>query len=192
MQIENGSKNLLFDEDIPGSSLQERRSHLEEIETIQHTQDQIFTRMKRVRKDRKNFVRRKEIERRITLGTDEDGGKVSILSNGKLSSSMSTNDIGRPPFTTHQQREHDRMIRCYRSFRGKRVTFSKEGLNLDASHGSGVKAEDRSVSSPSEFKSHAGELERLAIKGETQDEPQVYKGGDMDVELSGRIAKLKM
>jgi hypothetical protein len=192
MQIENGFKNLLFDEDIPGSSLQERRPYLEEIETIQHAQDQIFTRMKRVRKDRKNFVRRKEIEKRITAGTDEDEDKVSILPNGEPSSSMSTDDTGRPPFTTRQQREHDRIIRYYGSFRGKRATFSKAGLNLDASHGSGVKAEGRSVSSPSEFTSHVGELERVAIKGETQDEPQVYKGGDIDVELSGRIAKLEM
>jgi len=172
MQIENGFKNLLFDEDITGSSLLERRSYLEEIETIQHTEDQIFARMKRVRKDRKNFVRHKEIEKRITVGTDEDEEKVSILSNGEPSSSMSTDDTGRPPFTTRQQREHDRMIRCYGSFRGKSVIFSKERLSLDASYGSGVKVEDRSISSPSEFTSHVGELERVAIKGETQDEQQ--------------------
>jgi hypothetical protein len=49
MQIENGIKNLLFDEDITGSSLQERWSYLEEIETIQLTEDQIFARMKRGR-----------------------------------------------------------------------------------------------------------------------------------------------
>jgi hypothetical protein len=127
--------------------------------------------MKRVRKDRKNFVRRKEIEKRITAGADVEEEKVSILSYGEPSSSMSTDDTGRPPFTTRQQREHDRIIHYYRSFRGKRVTFSKVGLNLDAFYGSGVKAEGWSVSSPSEFTSHMGELERVAIKGETQDEP---------------------
>jgi hypothetical protein len=137
-------------------------------------------------------VRHKEIEKRMTVGTDEDEQKVSILSNGEPSSSMSTDDTGRPPFTTRQQREHDRMIHYYGNFKDKSVTFSKERLNPDASYGSGVKAEDRSISSPSEFTSHVGELERVAIKGETQDEPQVYKGSDMDVELSGRITKLEM
>jgi hypothetical protein len=191
MQIENGF-NPLCDEDIPGSSLQEQQSYLEEIETIQPIQDQIFARMKRVRRDRKNFVRREEIEKRITAGPDKDDETVSILSNGEPSSSMSTDDTGRPPFTTRRQREHDRTVRYHGSFRGKRATFSKAGLNLDASHGSGAKVEDRNESSPFEFTSHVGELERVAVKGGTQDEPQVYKGGDMDVELSERIAKLEM
>jgi hypothetical protein len=62
----------------------------------------------------------------------------------------------------------------------------------NASHGTGVEVQDRRVLVPSNFITHAGELEAGIIKFETQDEPQTYEGDEMDVEMSGIIAKLEV
>jgi hypothetical protein len=154
--------------------------------------DQALTGMKRERRRRKNVARREdEIEKRINADLDTNMNTASILSNRESFSNISTDDSGRA-ISTRKQRQQQKTDRLCGSKARNEVTLVGAGTSASASHGVGVEGEDQSVPVPSNFTTQAGELERVTIKAGTQDEPQAYEGDDMDVEMSGRIAKLEM
>ncbi len=154
------------------------------------TKDQIFARMRQTRRERKNLLRLKELEKRITAGWDKDTNPVSVLSNGGPFAT-STDDPGRA-LTTRQQRNLEKKARHYGGRKQKRIPFNSAGTSLDTSHGSREEAEDQGVPVLPSFTSHEGESEGAIINVEAQDEPQFCERDEMDVEISRRIAKLKM
>jgi hypothetical protein len=155
--------------------------------------DQVLTSMKRERKQRKKVARRKnEVEKRLKAESDENMNTALILSNREPFSNISMDDSGRPGLSASQQRAREKIKRFYGSKKGNEVTLASAGTSPNTSRKAGMDVEDPSVTSPSNFTSQAEELEAVTIKAEAQDEPQAYDGDEMDVEMSGRIAKLEM
>jgi hypothetical protein len=148
--------------------------------------------MKRERRRHKNVARREdEIEKRIKVDLDTNMNTASILSNRESLPNISTDDSGRT-VSMRKQRQHQKTVHFDGSKARNEVTLAGAGTSASAFHGVGVEGENWSVPVPSNFSTQAGELERVTIKAETQDEPQAYGGDDMDVEMSGRIARLEM
>jgi hypothetical protein len=183
--MEDGFKNLLC-EDYPELS----QPSLDAIEMTELTKDQIFASMKRSRRERKDLLRREEMERRITAGWDKDTNPVSILSRGEPST-ISTDDP-ELALSTWKQPNLEKRIRYPGSRKGERMPFPSAGTSPDVSQGPGVKVDDQGVPVLSSFTSCEGEPEGVIVKVETQDEPQFFARDEMEVEISERIAKLKM
>lgn len=149
--------------------------------------------MKRERRRRKNVARREnEIEKQVKADPDSSKNRALILSNREPFSNISTDDFGRPVLSAHKRRAREKIKHFYGSKKRNEVTLASSGTSPSASHGPRVKVEEQDVPVLPNFASQAGELERVTVKAETQDEPQAYEGDEMDVEMSGRIAKLEM
>jgi hypothetical protein len=132
-----------------------------------------------------------EIEKQIKADLATNTNTLSILSNRESFSNISTDDPGRAVFK-RKQRNREKLLRFYGSKAKNRITLAGAGTGPSASRELGVEVEDQSLPVPSNFTTQPGTLDKVTIKAETQDETETYKGGEMDVEMSGRIAKLEM
>jgi hypothetical protein len=157
-----------------------------------NSEDLVLTSMKRDRRWRKNVARRQdETKKQVKTESDTNTIAASILSNRELFSNVSTDDYGRA-ISTHRQRKHDKTVRFFGSNTRNHVTLHGAETSPSAFHGAGVEVEDQSTPVPPNFTTQAGELKRGTIEIEAQDEQQSYEEEEMDVEMSGRIAKLEV
>jgi len=148
--------------------------------------------MKLERRESKNATRRKaRVKKWVKTPEDRSTNPALILSNREPFSNVPTNDSGHY-ISTRKERAHERRVRLNAGNGKQMVNMAGAGTYPSASQELGKEVEDRSASVPSNFITQAGEPETGIIKAETRDEPQSYEGDDIDIEMSGRIARLEM
>jgi hypothetical protein len=192
MEIEKGFRNLLCNQHNPGSPQQGRETQQNGRETALSAADQLLTSIKQERRESKNVTRHKAvIEKRMKADLDRNTNAASVLSKRELFSNISTDDSG-CAIPTRKSGVREKRIRFYTGKGKKDINLAGEGTSLRTTQEPEVEVENSSVPAQSNFTSQAGELEAVTTKTKTQDKPQAYSGDEMDVEMSGRIAKLEI
>lgn len=189
-QIGNSFENLLDGEDPLGRSLQEKQPRVGDEERMTRKQRKNFMRMKRARKHQKVALRREKVEQGIMVSRDKAlRDSMSILSNGEASSSISRNDTGLS-VSEGQMVMYGETTQFFHGSQKMRPGFSNQGGYI-TSYEPEMKVEE-DIPYVSDWQMKAEELRGVTVKTETHNKPYAEKGDEMDVEMSGRIAKLGM
>ncbi len=171
--IADDFKNLLCNEEIPQDSLKLHRF------SGKRMKRKAFRRMERARKERKNLMRREQLETGIVASCDKDKIPVSTLFSAQ---SLSTY-VDRPESLDRRDGLSQESL-CLR--------LVDEDKGLNTSIGPGVKTALENVALVVGFPSQSGRSEKAAAEAGNQVKQEDGRGDDMDIEMSKRIGTLEI